>query len=313
MEAKWLNLHLVRVTTTLRFAILLGTAISLVVGGVACRKEDKNTAPRQEARGDIHATQAYLETFGRPPTTAEGTCYALVGYYPDAEKPDRIRPFPLFVFDRDHQMQILVEQLLHWGEGWDLGGATVDPFPPGVELLALNKKEGDMVRMELTGNVLEQTGPEARKAILNMFAQALTQFDGVDRVMLVGGGVLFPGQAERGFRPDPSAVIGPGPPRLLTLTGTWEKDEGDPVEVSVLFDRPVDVQNIRLLDEHGRELAGDYFRAMFDMAVVVHPSHPESVLEGAPFTISWRVTDALKRSAAGEDVFPLKKIVHQRN
>jgi hypothetical protein len=100
---------------------------------------------------------------------------------------------------------------------------------------------------------------------------------------------------------------------LLALTGTWEKDEGVPVEVSVLFDRPVEVQNIRLLDEQGREMAGDYFRAMFDMAVVVHPSQPESIREGDPFTIIWQVTDGMKRSAAGEDVLPLKKIVQQRN
>jgi len=296
------------VATILRFAILLGAATALLAGGVACRKEDKNIAPRQEAKGEVRATKAYLETFGRPPTTAEGTCYALVGFYPDAERPDRIRPFPLFVFDRDHRMQIVVEQLLQWGEGWDFGGAAVDPFPPGVELLAL-KQDGDMVRMELTGNVLERTGPKARKVILDMFTHALTQFDGVERVMLVGGGVLFPGQTERAFMPDPAAVIGPGPPRLLALTGTWEGEEGDPVEVSVLFDRPVEVEQIRLVDEQGRELTGEYFRSMFDMAVVVRPSQPEAIAEGASFTISWKVADGLQRSAKGEDVFSLKKIV----
>lgn len=290
-----------RLTRLLLFILLLAAL-------VGCERKEEAKKEPAKAAGNVEASQAYRSWFGEPPTVAEGTCFALVGYYPLAAAPGKVTPFPLFMFNREDQLQVVTEQLLRWGEGWDMGGAALNPFPAGTELLSLTRT-GDLVRVELSEPALTGSDGAGQKLILAVLGHSLTQFEGVERVQVVAGGVLLPLQAERGFFPDPEAVAPPGEPRALTVAGVWEEGTASPEEVSVFFDRPLRVEEIRVSVD-GRRLEGDYFTSVFDMAVVIRPKEAAELREGLPVTVAWRVVDRLGRKGEGEKVFALGRVEH---
>jgi hypothetical protein len=135
--------------------------LMLLAALVGCERQGEAKKEPAPVASNVEATQAYRNFFGEPPTVAEGSCYALVGYYPLAAVPGKVSPFPLFMFDREDQLQVVTEQLLRWGEDWDMGGAAVNPFPPGTELLSLTRS-GDLVRVELSEPALTGSDPRPR-------------------------------------------------------------------------------------------------------------------------------------------------------
>jgi hypothetical protein len=189
-----------------------------------------------------------------------------------------------------------------------MGGVAVNPFPPGTELVSLTRS-GDLVRVELSELALTENDPAGQKLILAVLGHTLAQFEGVDRVQVVAGGTLLPQQAERGFCPDTEAVMPPSEPRALTVAGVWEEAAANPEEVSVFFDRPVRVEDIRV-SVNGRRMEGDYFTSVFDMAVVLRPKEPVLLKEGLPVTVAWRVVDRLERKGEGEKTFALGRVSH---
>ena len=276
----------------------------------ACPAEEKEKTSKTPAwsQGNVRATGSYIEHFGEPPTVKEGTCYAQVGYYPLADAPGKLRPFPLFLFNPDKRLELVTEHLLHWGEGWDMGGVLLNPFPPGTQLVSVTR-EGDLVRVEISPEIKWVEEPQ-RQAVINVLGLTLTQFEGVSRVMVIADGELLPDQAEKAFFPDVSVVAGPGEPLVLAVTGTWEEGSKDPEEVSIFFDRPITVEEVDLIDESGNPLQGEYYRSVFDMAVVLHPADPAAVTEGMPLKVAWKVSDRLGRKGAGEKTFKLKRLEH---
>lgn len=290
------------------FLTLCSAVAAALLSG--CPGEEKEKPPQTQAwtQGNVRATGSYIEFFGEPPTVKQGTCYAQVGYYPLAEAPGKLRPFPLFLFNPDKRLELVTDHLLHWGEGWDMGGILLNPFPPETQLVSLGR-EGDLVRVELSPEIAE-VDEFQRQVVINVIGLTLTQFEGVSRVMVIAGGELLPEQAEKGFIPDASAVAGPGEPLVLAVTGTWEEGRKDPEEVSIFFDRPITVEEIDLIDERGNPLEGDYYRSVFDMAVVLHPANPAAITEGIPLKVAWKVTDRLGRKGAGEKTFSLKRLEH---
>lgn len=288
--------------------VFLLATLLLPLSGCERREVSPPVASAPTSSGSIEASSAYLRFFGTPPSVAEGSCFALVGYYPLVGKPGKVVPFPLFMFNRENRMQVVVEQLLKWGEGWDMGGTARNPFPPGTELYSLTR-EDDLVRVELSPSVLGETGAQEKRLILAVLGHTLAQFEGVRRVMIVAGGKLLPFQAERGFIPDPEAVLPPGEPTVLSVVGVWEEGRQEPQEVSVFFDRPVTVQQVELSSD-GRRLEGEYFRSVFDMAVVVRPQAVGEYREGMPVQVEWEVNDPLGRRGEGSKTFALRRLEH---
>lgn len=284
--------------------LVLPVALMLMMSG--CQREEVSPP---KVSGEVRATARYLEYFGDPPTVAEGTCYALVGFYPSARETGKVSPFPLFLFNQEQQLEIVTEQLLRWGEGWDMGGMLLNPFPPETELIALQQEE-DMVRVELSDQAWDGTDAGQKKTILDVVGHTLAQFEGVSRVMLVAAGKLFPYQAERAFVPDPSVLAPPGPPQVLAVAATWQAGNAVPEDLSVFFDRPVTVQTFELADDGGRRIEGEYYRSAFDMAVVVHPADPAAIVEGMPVQVSWQVTDGLGREGEGHRSLFLTRLEH---
>jgi hypothetical protein len=97
---------------------------------------------------------------------------------------------------------------------------------------------------------------------------------------------------------------------LLSVIGTWERGAEAPEEILIGFDRSVTVETFRLLDGSRQPVKGEYYRSVFDMAVVIHPESPHDFTEGMILHAEWEVVDPLGRRGKGAGDFVLVRQDH---
>ncbi len=283
--------------------LLILAAIGILA---ACQREETAQPARQ---GRITATDAYQTHFGKAPTPLEGTCFAMVGYLPKENNPSKVVPLPLFLFKEQDRMRLLIERLITVDEGASARIGVTNPFPPGASLTSL-KQEGNLVRIELADPGNLPSDEVQWQAILNSLGHSLLQFPGVGKILVTVGGAPLHGQPQEGFSPDLNAVSSPGKPTIIGVVGSWEKAGHGPEEVSVFFDRPIAIEEIRLTGPDGNDIEGEYFQSIFDMAVVVHPKFPAAISEGMLIRVAWKAKDHKGRSGQGEQGFHLARLDH---
>lgn len=266
---------------------------------LACTREEKAQEPLP---GKVTATAVYEKFFGPPPAVREGEAFAVVGFLPLASGEGRVRPIPLFMIAAERRPDLLVSHLLGLPAS-SLPPGVANPFPPGTHLVTYSR-QGDTAIVDLSF----PAGPLRMQGIVSALGHSLVQFPEIRRVRVTADGTPLPGFSEEGYLPDPKDVLAPREPCPIGVAGTWEG--GRPEEVSVFFDRPVAVRSIRLTSERQGGLEGDYYRSVFDMAVVVHPADPEKITDGMPVTVEWQVADSLGRSGSGRETFRLRRIDH---
>jgi hypothetical protein len=255
--------------------------------------------------GSVKANAAFREHFGEPPLPAQGTCYALVGYYPLAGDSTRVRAVPFFVFRENGQLSLLLERLVE--PGWDFfaQGNLQNPFPPGSRVGVVGQTN-DSVTIDL---ILPEGGEVDPELVIASLVETALQFPELKRVFITINGTLLAAMPEEGFTHETRRIAPAGPPLPLMVVGSWEEKELE--EILVNFDRPVVIRDFRLTDAAGREVKGDYYRAGFDMAVVVHPAEPGDLQEGMVLTVTWNVVDRLNRQASGKRDFTLLRRDHE--
>lgn len=286
------------------------TALSLLlllIFAVGCSK--KESPQSKETR--VSATKAYEKYFGPAPTSNTGTCFAFVIYFPSAKTPGKVVPFPFFTFDEGSIKKVAVERLL---SGMDLPayhGEFLLPFHSDTRLLGLTEDKGS-VSLNFNKNFINMKNDKtSEQGVLNSLALTLSQFKGVKevRISVEGkeGELSLPSGAliRNPLAADESAVIEPGPPRMLEIAGLKDKGAKMIEGVHVYFDRPVDVTALRLADTNGKPFTGEIFHSVFDMAAVLKPKDPSLFTAGMPIKVHWKVTDKKGRSAEGETVLPL--------
>lgn len=277
--------------------LFLGMVIFSTAAGCSRREE---SVPG----GTVKASEAYLRHFGAAPTVKEGSCFALVGYFPLNDNPLQVRPVPLFIFSRDGQMDKVVRHLMAL-DGGALGKGEGNPFPAGTQLKSLSVKEDSAVVQLAFGAGLPQDR-RVVQGIVSALGYTLAQFPGVRRVLVEADGTPLPGVDRGGFVPDARNILEPELPRPIGVAGVWEGNAATPEEVLIAFDRPVALQKVEVLAE-GKPLSGDYYQSAFDMAVVIRPGRGEAVREGMPVRVEWQVRDRLGRSSSGGEDFPLQR------
>lgn len=284
---------------------LLFLFLSLLVSG-GCRKEQ---SPAPVTGGKVTASEAYLTHFGEAPKVEEGTAWAMVGYLPKADNPEQLVPLPLYLFSESNRMKMLIDRLLTVdSEATERIGAS-NPFPSGIMLNTLIQ-DGEQLNVDLIGGQELTDDLQRLRTIQSVLGHSLLQFPGVKRVRLSVNGELPSGFAEEGVVPDPAVVASAGEPKLIGVVGVWEPGASQLQEVSVFFDRPLNV-NLLEIKEHGGELIeGEQFRSVFDMAVVLLPKSPERLSEGQPVTVKYDVIDKLGRPTQGEKTLPLVRLEH---
>lgn len=270
----------------------------------ACQKKgDQN---QSEARYPVTASEAYTTYFGEPPKVSGGTCYALVGFYPRAENPAKVTPVPHFLLSEKKQRQLLVQQLIKGGALPGLEDLFVNPFPPGTRLLSITMN-GVTMNVDLSAEVLEQKDPVLQKGMLAALGHTLIQFDPVENLVITAAGTPLPWMPGSSYSPLQASVIAPQEPRPLQAVAHYGEDSEVPEEILVFFDRPVSVSEFSLAEPGGREVGGNYYTSVFDMAVVLHPENPDRLLAGERIRVAWRVTDRLGRSSAGQETVVLQR------
>jgi hypothetical protein len=279
----------------------------------ACAKKEEPVAAK-EVR--VSATKAYEKYFGPAPTTDKGTCYAFVIYFPSAREPGKVVPFPFFTFDEGSIRKVAAERLLGGMDVGSYSGEFLHPFPAGTRLLGVTRQNGTVIvnfSREVFGPKVDEA---AGRAALNALVLTLAQFAGATNVRVQAEGQdaeTFLGRDMRKNQPlipDETAVVQPAPPRLLSVTAVKDKGAKNVEEVSAYFDRPVEVQELRMTDREGKSFAGDTYHSVFDMAAVLKPKDPGVFKERMPVTVRWKVTDRLGRHAEGEKVWLLEVKEH---
>ena len=300
---------------------LLSLIAALLVTLTACTKKD---AQPQAKPSRISATKTYEKYFGLAPTTDKGTCYAFVIYFPSAKESGKVVPFPFFTFDEGTIKKVAVERLL---SGMDVGsyqGEFLQVLPPDIHLLGIIDENG-IVTLNFDKQILMgKTDAKGEQAFLNALVLTVSQFDGVKEVrvqvegkeqgMVEGKEVAdFLGHGGLKRQPvavDESMVLEPGPPRLLSITAVKDKGAKNVEDVSAYFDRPVDIQELRMSDSKGKAFEGDVFESVFDMAAVLKPKDPSVFRAQMPIKVRWKVKDKRGRQGEGDNVWLLEMKEH---
>lgn len=277
---------------------LLGLAIAVMVG---CNK--KESASQTAQPGKVITTPAYEKYFGAAPTVDKGKAYAFVIYFPSSKEPGKVVPFPFFTFDEGSIKKVAIERLL---SGMDIGSYQGEfiPFPSGSRLLAITDDQGTA-----TANFSKELETTTEAATAQALVLTLRQFKGGNNVRIQVEGKESPLSAMAKNVGD-NAVRQPSPPRLLSVTAM--KDKGSKVieDVNAFFDRPVEVEELKLLSKDGQSFAGDLYHSVFDMAAVLKPKDPSQFKERMPIKVRWKVVDKLGRQAEGDSVWFLEVKEH---
>lgn len=270
---------------------------------IGCEK--KQTPPAASQPAKIVATPAYEKYFGAAPVTDKGSCFAFVIYFPSAKEPSRVVPFPFFSFDEGSIRKVAVERLLGGMEIGSYAGEFLQPFPKGTRIASIAESQGTV-----TLTLSKEFGPAVKEKSAEFAARAivltLRQFKGVSGVRIQVEGVEKP----LDLQADESAVLQPGPPRLLSVTAMRDKGKSEVEEVDAFFDRPVDIKELRMTDKDGQPFAGETYHSVFDMAAVLKPHDAAQFKAGMPVKVRWKVADRLGREAEGENVWLLEVKEH---
>lgn len=279
-----------------------GVAILMFSSLPGCQNESK---PEVES-GKVEATQAYLDNFGEPPQGKAGRAYARVGYLPSITPPHQLQARPIFVFSRDDELLKILEKLISGDLISELSGTVYNPFPSDLSLNLEPVSNSTLTIHLSTPQDWQDDVPIAVRAL----TETALQFDAVQRVKVSINGAKPKDMPEHGYIHDRELIGHLDPPTLLLILGVWETGNEDPEEILVEFDRPVKVNSFELLHESGEKVQGDYYKSIFQMAVVVHPKDPSLYKEGTVLKVNWSVEDDLGRSNSGSEIVSLKKVIH---
>jgi len=284
-------------------SVLFFIVVAVLIIGASCKKQE---APPPAKQARVSATKAYEQYFGPAPTTDKGTCYAFVIYFPSAREQGKVVPFPFFTFDEASMKKVAVERLLGGMEVPAYRDEILQPFVPGVRLLELAQING-LWKVDLSKEFLAPG--KSRDGMLHALVMTLTQFEGIRGIRLLEEGKDLD-YARGPLLPDASSVLDPSPPRLLSVTAVKEKGAKDIEEVSVYFDRPVEINELKLTDREGNSFAGETFHSVFDMAAVLKPKEPSVFKEHMLINVRWKVTDRMGRHGEGDNAWLLEVKEH---
>ena len=277
--------------------------ISFLFFALGCQQEEI----QKQTTGVVEATPSYLESFGVPPQGKAGRAYAAVGYLPVKEMSDKLGPLPIFLFTEENQLRKVLNKLVSGDLVTSKKQIYYNPFPADLDMV-IKSDGGSVLTIDLSTK--EDWDMNDQKAGTMALKETALQFSSVEEVKVMVNGSDVQGMPQEGFHKNSDLTIEVPPPILLLMAGAWENGENEPKEILIEFDRPVKVEQFKLYHIDGREVQGDYYKSIFQMAVVVHPKTPGLFQEGTSLRAEWHVVDDLGRSNSGIDTMQIKKLVH---
>jgi len=273
-------------------AVLVAVAAVFVAAALAagCSRQ----SPPQKAL--IHTTKAFDAIFGElPPISVPGPCYATVAYFPSAREPGKVLPVPIFSAEQGKEERLSVRTVIRGIAGaGGLSAKIAPPFPPGSDLDALSV-EGGVAKIKVGGPFRAVDFPAvAREAAARALALTVAQFGKAREIDVTDatGTAHFRGTAEE------AAVADVGPPEVLGLLAIKEKMDRPATVLSVLFDRPVFVEDIAFVAQGANvPVAGKLYATGFGMTAELHPDRAVSLNTRDAWRVKVKVRDGKGRRA----------------
>ncbi len=247
--------------------ILAAGAVVLLVLA-SCSKQSPPQKPI------IHTTKVFDDLFGEvPPLPIPGPCFATVAYFPSSLEPDKFRPVPTFSLEQGKEEALVVRTVIRGiemenGPADTLLKEIVHPFPPGSELVSLSY-DGGLAKVTVGGNFRgESLSAVQKEKAAKALALTISQFGKADRVEVTdkSGAVRFGSVARE------AEAVDIGSPKIMGLMAIREGDGQPPTVLSVLFDRPVFVEDAAFYLHDGAEpVSGKVYSTGFGMSLELHP------------------------------------------
>jgi hypothetical protein len=222
----------------------------------------------------IHTTKAFDDVFGEvPPLPIPGPCFATVAYFPSSLEPDKFRPVPIFSLEQGKEEALVVRTVIR---GIETGEGPTDallkeivyPFPPGSDLVSLSYDSG-LAKVTVGGSFRgESLSAVQKEKAAKALALTVSQFGRADRVEVIdeSGGVRFGSAAKE------AEAVDIGSPKVLGLMAIREGDGQPPTVLSVLFDRPVFIEDAAFyLPDGTAPVPGKVYSTGFGMSMELHP------------------------------------------
>lgn len=217
----------------------------------------------------VRTTKAFDAIYGElPPMVVPGVAYATVAYFPSAREPEKYLPAPLFSAEQGKEEMLSVRTVIRGVEAEGFAGKVSFPFPPGSDLDSLSY-EGGVAKIRVGGkfraaDLPSGMGERAAKAL----ALTVAQFGKATSVEVMDA----EGKARFGGRADQARTTELGPPEVLGLLAIREDESSPPSVLSVLFDRPVFVEDIAFYPAGGKApYPGKSYATGFGLTVEFHP------------------------------------------
>ncbi len=288
---------------TRRFAglgVLLAGAAALATLG-SCTKQ---SPPPQKPL--VTTTKAFDAVYGELPSLPlQADSFATVAYFPSSVEPKKFLPVPVFVVEPGKEENLVVRTVIRGFEGEggpveELVKEILYPFPQGSELVSLSYEGGEakiVVGGKFRAGSLSSVQKEKAAGAL---ALTVSQFGKADRVEVAdeSGKVRFRGEAGG------TETVDIGPPRALGLMAIRESGDRPPGVLSVLFDRPVFVEDAAFYPPGGSApYPGKVYSTGFGMTLELHPD-PKTVFDPAlEYRVRLAVRDGKGRRAEGMKTF----------
>lgn len=252
----------------------------------------------------VRATTAYETFFGEIPPfpPSPGPVHATVVYFPSRLEPGKFRPVPIFSVEPGKEEMLTVRAVIR---GIEADEGPVDefleeisyPFAPGAELAALGYDNG-AAQVTVGGTFrAESLSDDRKRTAAKALALTVAQFGRAARVEVTDerGAVRF--GAEAGG----AEIVDIGPPNILGLLAVRETDGEAPTLLSVLFDRPVFVEDLAFRAPGGEgAVPGKVYSAGFGMTAELHPEPPMAFDGAEPYRVRFSLRDGKGRRAVGE-------------
>jgi hypothetical protein len=276
-----------------RATVLVAGTIALA-GLVSCAKRPPLEKPV------LHKTKSFEEIYGEVPSLPlPASAYAAVGFFPSSVEPERFRPVPVFSVEKGKEEMIVVRTVIR---GIGTGSAPPDPllaeivnlFPMGADLTSLTY-EGGVAKVTVGGSFRAESLSGAQKEKAGKaLALAVSQFGKADRVEVTDGSGTVWFDAGAGG----AEVVDIGPPKILGLLAIREEEEKPPVVLSVLFDRPVFVQDAAFYPAgEDTPISGKVYSTGFGMTLEFHPEPKISFDPEKTYRLRLTVRDGKGRKA----------------
>jgi hypothetical protein len=245
------------------------TAAAILLSGIgSCAKQPPPEKPV------LRTTKAFDQIFGElPQVPLSATSYATVAYFPSSLEPGKFRPVPIFSVEQGKEEALVVRTVIR-GIGTEEGPAgallseIVLPFPDGSDLVSLTD-DGGKARVAVGGSFRTESLSEVqREKAAKALALTVSQFGKARKVEVTDGA----GKKTFGAEAGSAEIVDIGAPKILGLLAVREEQERPSAVLSVLFDRPVFVEDAAFSDAGGgAPYPGKVYSTGFGMSIEFHP------------------------------------------